>query len=344
MKKTNLVRIAVGTASGLLVLVLLLLYGLCLHPNILVRQPGKQLYIPHGTSFSSLQDTLQQEGYLANTTTFHLLARLMRYDRRIIPGAYQLQSNMSNWRAIQLLRTGMQQPVNIVLHHACDKAALADKITQNLEISAEAFKKLLDDPNFLERYGFQLNNVMAVFIPNTYEVYWTISPKNLFERMYKEHQRFWNIRRISKAKRLNLTPVEVSVLASIVQNETLRAVEAPIIAGVFINRLKKKMPLQSDVTVVHALGNTTVKRILHKDTKIDSQYNTYKHRGLPPGPLNVPEVAMLDAVLNFAKHDYLFFCGKEDLSGYTYFSKTFKEHQKYARRYQKMLDKARIYR
>ncbi|MEM9417186.1 MAG: endolytic transglycosylase MltG [Bacteroidota bacterium] len=344
MTKQELLRITTKVGAVLLMLTCLALYSFLLRPNILVGKPSQQLHIPHGTSLKHLQATLQQEGYLAHGTSFRLVAYLLRYDPKVRPGAYQLQPNMSNWAVIRLLRAGLQQPVKIVLHHIRDKAELTAKITQNLAIKPNAFKKLLDDPTFLKQYGFQPDNVLTMFIPNTYEVYWTISPERLFEKMYQEYRRFWHERRVSQAQRLKLTPIEISILASIVQNETFQLEEAPIIAGVFINRLKKRIPLQSDVTVWHALGDTSVKRILHKDTKVDSSYNTYKYRGLPPGPLNVPEIIMIDAVLNFMKHDYLYFCGKEDLSGYTYFSKTFKEHLKYAKRYQATLNRAGIYR
>ena len=330
--------------SALLMLTILLLYSLFLRPNILVGKPGKQLNIPRGISFRGLIDTLQQEGYVSNVTSFSFLARLMRYDHRVIPGAYQLKPNMSNWQAVRLLRRGTQQPVKIVLHHVCDKAELAAKITHNLEISAAAFKQLLDDPSFVSQYGFHLENVLTMFIPNTYEVYWTISPEGLFARMYKEYQRFWNERRVSQAKRIKLTPVEVSILASIVQGETKKADEAPLVAGVYMNRLRKKIPLQSCPTLLYSLGDPSARRVLHKYKAIDSPYNTYKHKGLPPGPISLPSIAMIDAVLNFTSHSYLYFSAKEDLSGYHYFTQSFKEHLRNARRYQAVLNQGRVYR
>ena len=344
MKKRSLVRSAAIVGSALLILALLWVYGLFLRPNILVGKPSKQLNIPHGISFRSLKDTLQQEGYVSNVTSFSLLARLMRYDRRVIPGAYQLATNMSNWEVIRLLITGTQQPVKIVLHHVRDKAELAAKITQNVEISAAAFKTLLDDPAFVSQYGFHRENVLTMFIPNTYEVYWTISPEGLFARMYKEYQRFWNAHRVSQAKRLKLTPVEVSILASIVQSETNKAEEAPLIAGVYVNRLRKKIALQSCPTLLYILGDPSARRVLHQYKAIDSPYNTYKYRGLPPGPIRLPSIAMIDAVLNFTSHNYLYFSAKEDFSGYHYFTQSFEEHLRNAKRYQKALNQARVYR
>ncbi len=344
MKKRSLLGITVAASLALLTALSLSLYSVCWHPNILVGKSSKQLYIPHNISFRELRDTLQKGDYLSSKTSFSFLARLMRYDRRIIPGSYQLTPNMSNWQALRLLRTGTQQPVKIVLHHVRDKADLAIKITQNLEISASAFEHLLHDLAFVSQYGFCPENVLTMFIPNTYELYWTISPEALFDRMYKEYQRFWNQYRASQAKCLNLTPVEVSILASIVQDETVRNEEASTIAGIFINRLNKKMPLQSDATIRYVLGKASVRRILYKDVTIDSAYNTYQRRGLPPGPLNVPERAMLDAVLNFTPHNYLYFSAKEDFSGYHYFTKSFEEHLHHARRYRKALNQAHVYR
>lgn len=344
MKKKNQLRLAAFISLASFIIPLFLLYSVCWQPNILVREVSKMLYIPHGMRFRELQKTLQKEGYLSSVASFSFLARLMRYDHRIMPGAYQLTSNMNNWQALRLLRTGTQKPVKVVLHNVQNKSELAAKITQHLEMGAPAFEQLLNDSTFVSQYGFCLENVLVMFIPNTYEVYWTIGPKALFDRMYKEYQCFWNQHRINQAKNLKLTPVEVSILASIVQNETFRDEEARMIAGVFINRLNKKIPLQSCVTVRHALGNAAVRRIFYKDTTIDSPYNTYQYKGLPPGPLNVPEVAMLEAVLNLTHHPYLYFSAKEDFSGYHHFTKSFKEHLHHAKRYRKALNQAHVYR
>lgn len=344
MKKESLKHWVTTAGLTLLITKLILVYVLFMRPNILVDKPSKQLNIPHGIGFSTLSDTLQQDGYVSNLASFTLLARLMHYDRRIIPGAYQLSTNMSNWQAIRMLRTGTQQPVKIVLHRACTKTELAAKITQHIEINAAAFQKLLDDPVFVGQYGFSLDNVMTMFIPNTYEVYWTITPENLFARMYKEYQQFWNTGRYNQANRLKLTPVEISILASIVQSETNKIAEAPLIAGVYINRLRKKIALQSCPTLLYVLGDPSVSRVLHRYKDLDSLYNTYKYRGLPPGPINLPTIAMIDAVLNSVPCDYLYFVAKEDFSGYHHFTRSLKEHLRNARRYQKALNQARVYR
>lgn len=337
-------KAAVTTGAGLMICVLLLLYSVFLRPNILVGQSSKQLHIPRHTSFITLQATLQQQGYLSNTRSFRWLARFLHYDRRIVPGAYQLRPNMSNWQAIRLLKTGIQRPVKVVLHNINSKAELAHQLTKNLEIDAAEVEQLLHDPAFLQQYGFQIETVPAMFIPNTYEVYWTISAQALFQRMYKEYQRFWNKARMSRTKSLKLTPIEVSTLASIVQKETNKTEEAPIVAGVYVNRLKKKMALGSDPTLLYILNDPTARRVLNRHKNLESPYNTYKHRGLPPGPICSPSIAMIDAVLNYTSHNYLYFSAKEDFSGYHYFARSYQEHLRNARRYRRALNRGRIYR
>ena len=343
MKKRSLVQV-ITLAGSAFMAIALFVYVLGLHPNILVGKQSQQLKIPYGTSFKALKNTLQQHDYVSNATSFSLWARFMRYDRQIIPGVYQLAPNMSNWEIIQILKKGTQQPVKVVLYSVRTKEELATQITQNLEISANDFKKLLDDSAFVSRYGFNLDNVMTMFVPNTYEVYWTVTPERLFARMHKEHQRFWNTSRRKKAESLKMSSIEIAILASIVQKETNKLDEAPLIAGVYISRLRKKIALQSCPTLLYALGDPSARRVLQKHKNFDSLYNTYKYRGLPPGPICLPSIAMIDAALNSTPSDYLYFSAKEDFSGYHYFSRSLKEHLRYAKRYQKALNKARIYR
>ena len=344
MKLRRLIRMAAILGAVLLILTSLLFYGLFVHPNILVDQHSRQLKIPRGMSFKTLNNALQQHGYVSNLSSFSLLARLMHYDRKIIPGAYQLTTNMSNWEAIQVLRKGIQQPVKIVLHHVHTKEELVTQITQNLALNVTDFKKLLNDSAFVSEYGFNIDNVMTMFIPNTYEVYWTISPEGLFARMYREYQRFWNTSRREKAEKRNMSPIEVAILASIVQKETNKLDEAPLIAGVYINRLRRKIALQSCPTLLYALGDPSARRVLQKYKNFDSLYNTYKYKGLPPGPICLPSISMINAVLNSISSNYLYFSAKEDFSGYHHFSHSLKEHIRNAKRYQQALNKARILR
>jgi UPF0755 protein len=189
------------------------------------------------------------------------------------------------------------------------------------------------------RHGFNKENILTMFIPNTYEVYYQTSPADLIERMYEEYEKFWSSDRRSKAEKLGFTPIEVSILASITQAESVKKDEAPIIAGLYINRLKKGMPLQADPTLVFAVGDFTLKRVLNEHKEIDSPYNTYMYPGLPPGPVNMPEIRSLDAVLNYTPSDYLYMCAKEDFSGRHNFTGDYRQHTNNAIKYQRALER-----
>ena len=189
-----------------------------------------------------------------------------------------------------------------------------------------------------KKYGFDTTNVISMFIPNTYEVYWTSSPEEFLDKMHQEYQKFWNEKRLAKAQKINLNPQEVSVLASIVQAESNKADEKPRIAGLYLNRLQKKIRLEADPTLVFALRNFELKRVLNRHKRIESPFNTYKNDGLPPGPINMPSPQSIDAVLNYESHEYIFMCAKEDLSGYHNFAVTLREHEKNARLLHAALD------
>jgi len=251
---------------------------------------------------------------------------------------------MNNNELINMLRSGNQAPVNIVLHNIRTKPELASVVQEKLEADSLAVIRLLNNSSYLEDYGLDTETVRAIFIPNTYEFYWNTSAKQFFERMYQEYQKFWTEKKIEKAKKIDLSRLEVITLASIVEEETIKNDERPTIAGVYMNRLRKGMPLQADPTVRYALQDFTIKRILKKHLVIDSPYNTYKNKGLPPGPINMPSIPSINAVLHYEKHDYLFFCAKDDFSGYHAFAKTHAEHVRNARKYQKALNKRKIWR
>ncbi len=307
MHRKKIYIIVIVAFSVLSTTLSLYVYQIFRSPNILVNQPNKKLIIPYHTRFKNLQTKLYQEGFVKDMITFSFLARLMKYDRKIIPGCYELTANMSNREAITLLRAGVQKPMHITFHNIQNKTELAEKITRNVQVDAHDFEKLLNDTAFVQKYGFNLDNVLAMFIPNTYEVYWTITHTELFDKMYKAYQQFWHPARLQKAKALGLTPLQVAILASIVQGETIKPEEVPIMAGVYINRLKNRTPLQSCATLVYAVHDDSMRRVLHKHKNIDSPYNTYTHRGLPPGPINVPPIATIDGVLKAEKHQYLYF-------------------------------------
>lgn len=343
MRPRKLLSFIIAIAFSILLFIFIFGYKMMQAPNFLIGSSSRLLFIYPGTSFQILQDKLYTEGYIKDTTTFRWLAHLMHYDKRVLPGAYRLHSDMSNWEAIKILRAGIQEPVNIILTKVDTKAELAEKITQNLAIKAEDFHQLLHDATFVAAYDFTIDNILSMFIPNTYNVYWTISAQKLFEKMYHEYQIFWEKERLQKAAKINLTPIEVSILASIVEKETNKLDEARKIAGVYINRLRRNMKLQACPSLLYIVNDPSAKRVLHSYTRIDSPYNTYKYKGLPPGPLTMPSIAIIDAVLNYETHDYLYFVTREDFSGYHYFSKTFEEHKKNSRKLKKAIKNAAIH-
>jgi UPF0755 protein len=250
---------------------------------------------------------------------------------------------MGNRNAILMLRSGRQTPVKLTFNNIRLKEELAGRLTRNLEADSAKFNQLISDLEVTRQYGFDTTTIMCMFLPNTYEMYWNTSAEKLLERLYKEYNTYWTEERIQKAKSLNFTPVQVSILASIVQAEQAqKSDERPKVAGLYINRLKIGMPLQADPTLVFGLKNFGLKRILKVHIDVDSPYNTYKNTGLPPGPINLPSISSLNAVLNYEKHDYLYMCAKEDFSGYHNFASNFEDHLKNARLYQKALNAANI--
>lgn len=312
--------------------------------NILLDKPDMVITIQKGETFSELRAKLYDAQIVQEAVSFSFVAKVLDYQEAVKPGVYVLQSGMSNLDAVRMLRAGAQVPVRITFNNVRLKNELAEKITTNTGVSASDFEALLNDEAFLEDYELNTENSMSVFLPDTYEVYWTITAKELFDKMYKAHQQFWNAERRQQAQALNLTPIEVSILASIVQAETIMSDERSKVAGLYLNRLSKNMYLQADPTVKYALGDFAIQRILIKDTRVKSPYNTYVNRGLPPGPINLPSMASIQSVLNYKKHDYLYMCAKEDFSGYHSFAQTLAEHNRNASKLHKALNQRRIYR
>ena len=302
------------------------------------------LYISSMSKFSDISDSLTKHQILKDIDSFFWLANKKQF-KNIKSGRYEIKGKMSNNDIINRLRSGDQKPLKVTFNNIRTKQELASKISKQLELDSADLLSLLNDNSFLKPYKFNSQTVIAMFIPNTYEFYWNVSAKAFFKKMYKEYTKFWNDKRITKAKRMNMSPLEVSTLASIVQAEQSRHKdEKAKVAGLYINRLKKGMLLQSDPTVVYAIGDFSIRRVLNKDKEIDSPYNTYKYVGLPPAPINLPEISSIEAVLNYEKHHYIFMCAKEDFSGYHNFAKTHAQHMMYARRYQTALNKKKIWR
>lgn len=312
-------------------------YQIVYTPNILVDQGDRLFIIEEGSGFKEVQKTLHEGKYVNDLIAFSFLARITGYDEQLKPGRYVLKANMSNLQALKVMRSGKQEPVKVTFNNVRLISELAERITKNLGMKPAEFEAALIKFAMNNPYGFTKENVMSMFIPNTYEVYYNVTPDALIARMHSEYEAYWNEERTQKAKDIGLTPLEVSTLASIVQAETIKAQEAPIIAGLYLNRLKKGIALQADPTLVFAVGDFGLKRVLNEHKEIDSPYNTYKYPGLPPGPINMPEIRSLDAVLNYTPSDYYYMCAKEDFSGNHNFTNSYQEHMRNAARYQKAL-------
>ena len=319
------------------------IYQMLYAPNFLINQPEKIIIIKDEIEFDDLRNQLIEDTLLNDIISFSVLSKLMEYDKNIKVGAYKVDMNMSNYDMISMLRSGNQTPINITFSYARKIDDLAEKITDKLKISGEELKEYLYEN--LDKYqGFNELDIISIFLPDTYEVYWNISPKNLVDRMYSEYKKFWNGNRIAKLNKINLNQKESIVLASIVASETRMIDEADRIAGVYMNRLNKNMRLQADPTLVFAANDFTIRRVLNKHKKIKSPYNTYLNKGLPPGPIRLTPKNYIDAVLNYEKHNYIFFCAKEDFSGYHSFATNLRDHNRNARKFQRALDNRKIFR
>jgi UPF0755 protein len=312
-------------------------------PNIETPEK-KEFYIniPTGSSYHDVVALLEMSNIIQNRQTFDWAAKKKKYPENIHPGRYRIANHMSNNELINMLRSGIQEPVNLVINVARTPDDLAGKIADQIEARKEDLLKLMTDDEYLKQYGFDKRSVLGMFLPNTYEFWWNTNAEVFFKRMNKEYNKFWNRERTGRAREINLTKNQVITLASIIINETNKEDEYRRIAGVYINRLNQGIRLQADPTVKFALGDFERQRILKTDTYIDSPYNTYMHDGLPPGPIAIPTVKAIDSVLKYEKHDYLYFCAKEDFSGYHNFARTLSQHNQNARSYQKALNRRKI--
>jgi UPF0755 protein len=316
-------------------------------PNVFLNtKKSEYVYIPTGSGVEDVAAILHENGIIINKAAFEWVAEQKNYKNHVHPGRYLVKNLMSNNKLIDLLRSGEQEPLKITFNNIRTKDQLVSKLSGLLEADSAEFYQLLYNKDYLnKKFGLSETGILSMFIPNTYEFFWNTSAEQFLERMAREYKAFWSEERKAKARALGLSQTEVSVLASIVQAEQSRHHdEKPIIAGLYLNRLKKGMLLQSDPTLIYALGDFTINRVLNIHKEVESPYNTYKYKGLPPGPINLPEITSLDAVLNHQKHDYIYMCAKEDFSGYHSFSKSYDQHLVNARKYQAALNKRKIMR
>lgn len=331
--------------SIVLLIVIGLLYFFIVKPffgsNVKASESSKIVYIPTNATYDDVLTILNEADLLINLSDFQLAAKLMSYDK-IKPGRYEFTPGMSNQQLVSKLRSGNQDPQNVTINNIRLISDLAGKASRYFE--ADSFKILsyLTNPATPLQYGLNQDNFLTMFIPNTYDMFWTATPEKFVARMKKEYDRFWNSDRLAKLSSKNIDKTQAYIVASIVEKESNYDPERPRIAGVYLNRLKNGEKLQADPTVVFATGDFTIQRVLYSHLETDSPYNTYKYAGLPPGPICMPSLASLEAVINAEDHKYMFFCAKADNSGIHAFAETYEDHQKNAAAFAKWLNTLNI--
>lgn len=307
-----------------------------------IQTPGS-IIIPLDATYEQVIDSLKKNNIIENYNAFDWVAKRKKYSESIKPGKYLLDKGLNTNEILNMLRSGDQQPVMVTFNSLRFIEELAGAVSKYIEPDSLELIQKFTDPLVHAKYGFNKNTFHCMFIPNSYEFYWTATADQFLERMSMEYKRYWNEERSKKAKELGLTPEEVMTVASIVQEETNKKDEKPIVAGLYLNRIKRGIPLQADPTVKFALGNFRIKRVLNSHLAIDSPYNTYKYPGLPPGPINFPELSSIESVLNAANTPYIYMCARQDFSGYHNFSKTLSGHNENARKYKAALDSMEIF-
>lgn len=343
MRNRKLLVLGILVFSTMLSSFLFYFYQVLFTPNLQIDKQDVRFLIPKDANFKYVQNALYDQRIVNDLVAFSFLAKMMDYDQLVKPGVYTIKADMSNIEAIRLLRSGSQTPIRVTFNNIRLIDEVPERLTENLALQPEEVSALLQNDSVVQALGFTKETIIAMFIPNTYEMYWTISASDLLKKMKSEYDRFWSGKRREQAKSMGMSPLEVSTLASIVQAETNQSAEAATVAGVYVNRIKQRIPLQADPTLVFAAGDFTIKRVLNIHKEKDSPYNTYMYAGLPPGPINMPQPNYIDAVLNFEKHKYIYFCAKEDFSGYHTFATNLRDHNKNAERYQQALNKAGLY-
>lgn len=342
MKTLRIILLALTVACIVGALVAWKFYAKVYEKNIFVNS-DEYLYIPSNSDFETVKNLLQQNFKVLDIEAFEWTAKRKHYISQIHGGRYKIKDGMSNSELVNMLRSGLQEPINVSFNNLHTIKQLCSKISKQLELDSSYLFNLLNDNNFTQKYGFTPQTISAMFIPDTYQFYWNTPAEKFVEKMHKIYSNFWNEDNLKKARDIGFTPLEVSVLASIVQSEQSRYKdEQPIIAGLYINRLKIGMPLQSDPTVVFAVGDFTIKRVGGDMLKLDSPYNTYVNTGLPPSVIAFPEKSALTAVLNYQRNDYVYMCAKSDFSGRHNFARTYEQHLKYAKEYRKALSERGI--
>lgn len=316
------------------------LYNRMYRINVVDTLVSDEIYleIPTGSSWRDLLKILQDAQLIENMASFEWVAQRANYVDNIKAGRYKLHKGMNNLEMVRLLRSGEQEPIRLVINKFRDKYDLYGAVARKIEADSAAIAEACEDPDFLNAQGLGPQQSLALIIPNTYEFWWNTSAAGFRTRMQQEFEAFWSAERREKAAKLSLQPVDVMILASIVEEETNKLDEKGTIAQVYLNRIRIGMRLQADPTVKFAIGDFSIKRITYKHLEYDSPFNTYIYAGLPPAPICTPSPQTIDAVLNSIANDYLYFCAKDDFSGYHAFAKSYREHQMNARKYHQALN------
>jgi len=330
---------------GLMVSVIVIFgkYQDVFNENVDISEDHVFLYIPTGSTYAEVWEDIDEMNILLNKKSLEWVAKKKDYPSLVKPGRYRIDDGMSNNELVNMLRSGNQAPVMVIFNNLRTLEQLAGKVARYIEPDSLELRSHLLDPELPAKYGFTRETFMAMFIPNTYEMYWSSSPMDFTDRMAEEYEKFWE-KRDRKLEKLGMDRVEVSTLASLVDEETLYDDENERVAGVYMNRIRIDMPLQSCPTLKYALNDWTITRVLTKYKEVESLYNTYKHKGLPPGPIIIPSVSAIDGVLNYEKHNYLYMCAKADFSGRHAFARNLKQHNRNAAEYQRELNRRGIFR
>jgi UPF0755 protein len=328
------------TISAVAIISVLLIYGFILiskifSSNTKFEEKEVYVYVPRDANYADVKKILAP--YIKNFDNFEMVAEKRDYPENVKSGRFLLKKDMNNIDLVRAMRSNI--PVKLVFNNQERLENFAGRIGKEIEADSLSLLKAIKDSTFLAANGFNEENVFAMFIPNTYEIYWNTSAEKFRDKMIKEYHNFWTADRIAKAKAQGLTPVQATILASIVHKESVKKDERPRIAGVYLNRLRLEMPLQADPTVIYALKlrdndfDQVIKRVFYNDLVMRSPYNTYVNKGLPPGPIAMPDITALEAVLNPEKNDYIYFCASVDRFGYHEFAATLAEHNVNAKKY-----------
>lgn len=307
-------------------------------PNTGDLNRGEDFYIHSGWNYDQVRTALTEGGFVSNWFSFNLLAVQAKLPEHVHAGKYKIRKGMSNYNMVRMLRSGRQAPVRLVINKVRTKRDFASLVSNNLEADSAQLLALLSDAEYLSQFGLDTNTALCGIMPDSYDFFWNVNADKVFRKLVKNYLRFWDAGRKAKAKEHDVTPNEAIIIASIVDEETNMAEDKPKVASVYLNRVAKGMKLQADPTVKYAIGDFTIKRVTGKMLEYASPYNTYMYAGIPPGPICTPAMSSIEAVLQAPQTTYLYFCAKEDFSGYSNFATTFDDQLKNARAYQKALD------